>query len=171
MLRWIIGKKLDRVERLLGVSIDYARHILRTSLPAFFRFSKIFSISSYRRRLPADAHAVATLVAARDEDCGTCVQIGINLAKEDGVPNEVLQAVIDERTHALPDALADVYRFTHATVVEKRDAPQLRSKVVEHYGEEALVELALAIASSRFYPVTKRVLGYATSCSRAKVEL
>jgi hypothetical protein len=39
------------------------------------------------------------------------------------------------------------------------------------YGDEGLVELALAIASCRTFPVTKRVLGYAVSCSDVAVHV
>ena len=41
----------------------------------------------------------------------------------------------------------------------------------QRYGDQGLIELALAIASSRTFPVTKRVLGFAVSCSQVEVSV
>lgn len=102
MIRRMILSRLAREEHRLDESVEYVRYILHVSLRAFFRFAKIFSIAEYRDRLPADAYHVARIVAARDEDCGTCVQIEINLAKASGVPSALLQAVINRNLDALP---------------------------------------------------------------------
>ncbi len=44
MLRRLILWRLSVVERPLGVSIEYVRHILRASLGAFFKFAEILPI-------------------------------------------------------------------------------------------------------------------------------
>lgn len=171
MLRWLILKKLDAVEKQLGASIDYLRHIVRTSLRAFFKFAKIMPIAVYRRKLPPGPWHVAHMVAARDEDCGTCVQIAVNQAKKDGLAPQLIQAVLNCRPDDLPQDLADAYRFTEAVVQATYDEEELRERIRRRHGEEALIELALAIASSRFFPITKRALGYATSCSRVTLNV
>ena len=171
MLRYLILKKLDSVERRLGQPVDYLRHIVRTSLRSFFKFLKIMPISEYRRALPPDAWHVARIVATRDADCGTCVQIELNLAKEDRISPEILRAVIDGKPEQLSTELADVYRFTVAIVRASDDADGLRERVRKSYGEAGLIELALAIGSSRFFPIVKRTLGFATACSRVKLSL
>ncbi len=169
MIRALIGRRLDSAERELGVSLDYARHILRTSLRAFLVFAKFLSISNYRRELPAAERHVARLVATRDADCGTCLQIEINLALQDRLPADVVRAVLSERWEELPAELADVARFTRAVVQASGEEDTFRGSLRERLGERALVELALAIAACRAFPIVKRVLGYATSCR--KVEL
>ena len=171
MLRFIIFKKLASEERKLGESVDYVRHIVRTSLSAFLRFAKIFSIATYRKALPIDAKRVAEIVASRDEDCGTCVQIGINLAKADGVSVDVLTAVVDREPDKLSPQLRDVVLFTEAVVTSSSAVDELRVKVEGHYGAAGLVELSLAIATSRFFPIVKRSLGYATSCELVTLEV
>lgn len=169
MIRTLARKRLDAAERKLGESHDYMRHILDTSLRAFLRFAKIFPISDYRHRLPADAYHVARIVAARDEDCGTCVQVEVNLAVNSKVAPDILQAVIDRKPEALPANLRHVYEFVEA-LVEKTDADNaLREAVRQDYGEEGLVEIALAVGASRFLPSVKRTLGYGTACSLVKV--
>ena len=77
MVRWLIRRKLVSVERELGVSIDYLRHILDVSLGAFFTFARIIPFAKYRRVLPPGPYHIAPIVAVRDADCGTCLQIAV----------------------------------------------------------------------------------------------
>lgn len=169
MLRWIIRRKLDGVERDLGESADYLRFMVDASLPSFLKFTKVLSVAEHRRKLPLDAHHVARLVATRDEDCGTCVRVEIRLAKTAGVPVDVIRAVVEGAPERLPDRLADVYRFTESVVTARYDEDALRRRIRDAYGDAALIELALAIAACRVFPVVKRTLGFATSCSTVDV--
>jgi len=171
MIRALILKKLDSVEKHIGGSLDYLRHVVRVSLRAFFKFAKIMPLAEYRRQLPAGPYHVARIVATRDEDCGTCVQIEVNAAKRSGVPVEVLAAVLERRPGDLPDELADIYRFAESVVEATGQESEFRERIRHRYGEEALVELALAIAACRVFPITKRALGYATSCSEVEIEV
>src|SRR6266487_2344193 len=107
MLRSLIRSRLKVDERRLGGSLEYVRHILRVSLRSFFKFLRIIPLAHYRRALPPGPYHVARIVATRDEDCGTCVQIAVNLAQEDGVSNEHLRAVLDRKPENLPDDLAE----------------------------------------------------------------
>jgi alkylhydroperoxidase family enzyme len=163
MIRSDVSRRLAAREKRIGESLDYRRHMARVSLRAFFRFLKVLPISEYRRRLPAEPYHVARIVATRDEDCGTCGQIEVNLAECDGVASEVLRAVIGDRPEDLPPELADAYRFADAVVRATGEVEELRERVVHRWGEEGLVDLALAIGSSRFFPIVKRTLGYARS--------
>lgn len=100
------------------------------------------------------------------------MQIGINLASQDGVSDDILQAVIEQRPDDLPEPLADVYRLTEAVLAKDDvDADRLRERIREHYGESGLVELALAIATCRIPATTKRVLGHAKSCRLVELRL
>jgi alkylhydroperoxidase family enzyme len=171
MIKRLLLKRLEAAERHLGVPADYVKHILQVSLPAFLRFVAFTPLSAYRRKLPAAPAAVARIVAIRSEDCGPCVQIGVNLARKDGVSPEILQAVLDRRLDDLPDDLAEVYRFTEAVLERNGQDGPLRERMREHYGEEGLVELALAIASCRVFPATKWAMGYAVSCERVEVHV
>jgi hypothetical protein len=171
MIRRLILFKLASEERKLGESLDYVRHILRTSLGAFLKFIKIMPLAQYRRILPLGPYYVAQLVATRDEDCGTCVQIEVNLAIKDGVDPGIIQLVLDCRPDELPDDLADVYRFAEAVVTSNGEEGPPRERIRARYGEKGLVELALAIASCRVFPITKRALGYAQSCAAVRVRV
>jgi alkylhydroperoxidase family enzyme len=170
LVQRLIFSRLTAFEKLTGVSVDYGRWMANVSLRAFFKYAKLASVAQYRRVLPANAYHVAHIVAARDEDCGTCVQIGINLAKRAGIPVSVLRATLDRKPEDLPAKLADVYRFVES-VVTLADDDALRQRVRAHYGDEGLIELAIAIAASRTFPVVKRTLGYAKSCSIVPITL
>ena len=92
MLRKFILSRIEKEERRLGASLDYLRHILRVSLPAFFKFVKLMPMATHRKVLSIDAYHVARIVATKHEDCGSCVQIQINLAKADGVSLDTIRA-------------------------------------------------------------------------------
>lgn len=170
MLSRTINRRLAAEEAKLGGSLDWLRHIARVSLPAFVKFVAFTPLSKHRKALPPGPYHVARLVAVRAEDCGSCVKIELHLAKQAGVPAEVLRAAYHGRPDELPEELADVYRFAEA-VVGRGDDPGLRERIKVRYGEAGVVELAIAIATCRVFPTTKRALGYAVSCERVGVEV
>jgi alkylhydroperoxidase family enzyme len=171
MLKFLARQRIRGYERRLGEPLDYLRHILAASFGAFRAFARAAKVAGYRKHLPAAPHHVARIVAVRHEDCGPCVQTVVNLAKADGVPDDVLRAALDRRVNDLPESLRDVYRFTEAVVELSGEEEPYRERLRQVFGEAALCELALAIATCRLFPTVKRALGYATSCSLVKAEV
>ena len=174
MLRWLISRKLLTLERELGESVDYLRVMLRASLTAFFQFAKLTAVSRYRKVLPVPAFHLVRMLAAKHEDCGPCLQTTVTLAKRDGVPSQLLRAVVAATPEELPEELADLYRFVEKVLRASHDEAELREKIRARYaprGDAALSEIALVLCSSRSFPVTKRVLGFAASCSQVHVDL
>jgi alkylhydroperoxidase family enzyme len=169
MLQSLALRQIDAQEQKLGASLDYLRHMARTSLRLLWRFGKIFPFAMCRKALPVDAMHVAALTASHHEDCGGCVQIAVNVALADNLSREIIQAVLDTNPQLLTDDLSDVYHFTHAVVTRTGAEEPLRERLVRRYGDEALIELAMIIAAARVFPTVKRAMGYATSCSRVKV--
>lgn len=171
MLRSLIARGIDAQERRVGVPLHYARDILRTSIGAFIKYSMVIPMSSHRQRLSAAEVFTARLVATQHEDCGTCVQIVVNLARQAGVPAATIRAVLSGCVDDLPEGVRDVYRFTTLVTSGDGDDSELRERLRRCHGDAGLVELALAIASARVFPTTKRVLGYAVSCSKVEIEV
>jgi hypothetical protein len=169
MLRWLINRKLDSEEKKLGESVDYIRHVVDVSPAAFFRFASILPFANSRKVLPKDAWFVAQLVALQHEDCGTCLQIGVNLARQAGVDATLIGAVLKRAD--VPSEMADVIHFTQSVVNANDDDDTLRETLRQRYGERGLIELAYAIAGSRIPPTVKRALGYAKSCSLVPVHV
>lgn len=170
MFGWIVRRQFAGLERRWGVSLEYLRHMQRTSPGGLYRFLAMMPVAGYRRRLSAEAAEVARIVATRYQDCGTCVQIAVAQAREDRVDSRLIRAAVDGTPEQLPELLADVYHYAVA-VAERQDEPELREKLRRQLGEAALVELALAVATTQVFPTIKRALGYATSCARVKVEV
>jgi alkylhydroperoxidase family enzyme len=171
LLRVLINRRMAVEEQRVGVPLAYVRHIVATSLAAFTRYALFVPMSRYRRQLPADVFFVARLVATQRQDCGTCVQIIVNLARKAGVPRQIVEATLEGRIDALSPELQDVYRFTDAVLAATYDEDPLRVRLRQRYGDEGLIELAFAIATSQVFPLTKRALGYAVSCSKVAVEV
>ena len=170
MLRPLLLKRLDAMETTLGESVEYLRHVVRVSLRSFLKFALFTPLAAHGRALPVDLYHTACFVATRHEDCGTCVQITINLARKDRVADDLLRALIAGRPDNLPEPARDVYLFSEAVVkADEEKAGAIRERLRTALGEEALIELSFAIAAARVFPTVKRSLGYATSC--AMVEL
>jgi alkylhydroperoxidase family enzyme len=163
MLRRLILGRIGAIEKDWGVSLEYCKFILRVSLRAFFKFGKFMAVDEYRRVLPADPCYVARIVAVRDADCGTCVQIALKQALKAGVPAEQLRAALDGNPDALPEASRDAYRFAETVVTASSEQEALRERIRQRFGDEGLIEMALAIAACRTFPLVKRALGYAVS--------
>jgi len=165
MLESMIGK----FEKESGQSADYLRDVAVESKAAFFKFLLMMPMVNHRRKAPKAAWHAARLVATRQEDCGPCVQIVIDMAIADGVPATLLQDVWHGRLEKLPEEVALAVRLASAVVSadeEERERAAARSaEVAAQLGRGALVDLAYAISPARVFPALKRSLGHARSCS------
>jgi AhpD family alkylhydroperoxidase len=157
MIRWAEAK--------LGVTLDYAREIAANA-PAMFRLIGRVSALDHARR-PREPHAahLAALGAATHDDCGTCVQIHINLARADGVAEDMLRRAVTGEAATLPAPFADSFRFGAAAAANDPAMHDLRERLVQSLGKEAVIELGVSIAFARFYTVLNRALGHARSCA------
>ena len=164
MIGYFVNNQIDKAEKAFGVSMDYLRHIARVSLADLLRLRKVGKLLAHRSALPPVAFHVARLVSVMAEECGECVQIEVNLARQAGVRAEHLQSVLAMRPSDLPEELGDVYLFAECIAQNSGDVDPLRSKMRQRYGEKGLVELAMAIALARTFPTVKRGLGYASTC-------
>lgn len=168
MIRWFMNRRLNQAQQYLGVPVDEMRYILKHSVKAFLACGGLTKISQYHETLPADVYATAKVAAYRQEDCGSCLQITVNLARKAGVPAELIRDLITGRTEALAEPLRDVYQFAEE-LANRVDNPDLRERLRQRYGDEGMIAVALAITSARTFPTLKRALGYATSCSRMQI--
>lgn len=165
-----LERALKRVERRYDYDFSYVRHLWHVSRPAFRRFMLGFMwFARGRDALPADAAAVAGVVASMHADCGPCTQITVNMALEQGVDPAILRAAIAGDRDALGPDLADVHAFAQAVTRADYGTQELRARVRARYGEKALVDLGTIIAAAQVYPMLKRALGYGEACLRVRV--
>lgn len=167
--RWI-EKQVAKAERETGESAEWLRDVARASRGAFLKFAAFMPLARLNGAAPAEALAVAKLVAAMHEDCGPCVQTVVNLSVAGGVDPAVLEAVLDAAPERLSDDLRAVYHYAKAVAAAAPEAGEWVEEVRRRYGQAALVNLALGIAATRVFPTAKRGLGYALSCQKVRIE-
>jgi hypothetical protein len=168
MMRWLVNRRLNRMEKFLGVPIDETRYMAAHSLDALRACAGLRQLSEYHGSLDLEVYFTAKIAAYRQQDCGSCLQITVNLARKAKVRAELIRDLIAGRVQALPEPLRDVYRFAEEQA-NRIDNPELRELLRQRYGDAGLITLALAITSAGTFPTMKRALGYATSCSRVQI--
>lgn len=167
---FVTERILRRMEKRYDYDFSYVRHLWHVSRPAFRRFMYGFMwFSQGRDALPADAGAVAGIVATMHADCGPCTQITVNMALEKGVDPAILRATVAGDRASLGPDLCDVYDFARAVTRADYGATELRERVRAAYGEKGLADLATVIAAAQVYPMLKRTLGYGEACLKVRV--
>ncbi len=170
MIGWLIDFRLDALERQLGASLDYLRRLAAVSRFAFFKFAMILQAASHRRVAARDMIHTVRLVASQAEDCGTCVQIAAQVARQEGMPAELVAAVLAENVARAPEDIRLAFQFASSVVHHRSDDGRWRDELRRRFGEAAVMELSLAIARSRVFPTLKRGMGYATGCQIVQMD-
>lgn len=155
-------------EKKLGVSLDYMRDIAAHAPAAFRLLGRVSQLGQSLK--PSHAAHLAGLGAAMHDDCGTCVQIHINLARQDGVSEDTLRRAVMGEAGTLPPPLAEAFRFGEAVAANDPEMHEVRETLEAALGKRAVFEMAVGIGFARFYPTVKRALGHAKSCAVLRFE-
>ena len=150
--------------------VTYMHKLYDVSPQGYRLFENVLPMAAYHHKLPTDAYYVAKIETIRDEDCGPCLQLSIDMAQEAGISADLLRVALDPDT-PMDEPLEDIRQFTRAVVRNKPQDKAVAKRVRKRYGEEGLAELALCIASCRIFPTIKRAMGYDKSCSLVKVRV
>jgi hypothetical protein len=169
MLTWFMKRRLDAFERNTGYDVTYVREMLDADVKAVMALFKVQGLARYRKDVPREPWYAAALVGVLAEDCGPCTQLGITMAEREGVNPDTLRAIVAGDLRAMPDDVVVAYRFAKASLAHNPAADELRSEVVERWGQRGLISLSFALASSRIYPTVKYALGHGKSCTRLTV--
>jgi hypothetical protein len=171
MLGWIVKRRLDAFARSFNYDTSYMSEMYDTSPRAFWKFSKVATLSQHREDVPKEAWYAAKIVATVAEDCGPCAQLVVDMAARAGVSGPALRAIVNQDERAMPPDAALGYSFAKAVLArDLAESDRLRAQVETRWGRRAVVSLALAIASSRVFPAVKYALGHGRACSRIRVE-
>lgn len=157
-------------ERQLGMEQPYLRTLADVSDGALARWMMAMPATQYRKKSPKEAWHLARLGATVALDCGTCVQIVVNVARKDGVGPILLRQALDA-PHALPDDDRAAYTFGHAVASGTDGVAERAAEVEALFGHEVHVELAMAVAMCGIFPTIKRGLGLSLACSLVTVEV
>ncbi len=165
MLKSIAQYLVNRAEKRIGVSLDYAHQIAQTDFALMLRYGKIFGFLDPNKNVPALAYHVARIRGAVAADCGTCVEAELNLAKTAGIPSKTISALLMKDYTGFSTEIGAVARLTDAVVANREDDPEARFEIQEAYGNAGLIELSYAMNGSALLPGIKRAMGYATQCN------
>lgn len=164
MLKRLIIHSISKFEKQTGYDSTYMKDIANSSPSLAMKFSNFIKLNRYQKKTPDDVLFIAKIAAMKTGDCGTCLQLNINFALWSGVsPQYVKDAV--SHPEKLPASLKLIYDFASKTASGASDVDTFREQVLQQYGQDVLIELAMAIATTIVYPTLKRGLGYAKSCS------
>jgi hypothetical protein len=170
MLKQILARQLAAFERTWSYDASYMRALLRASPGSFMKFGFVSSMVD-RKAAPAEALAAAGAAATLAEDCGPCVQIGVDMARAAGVRPEVLRAIVAGDEAGMGETAALAWRFARASLARNMEAADpLREQIERRWGEKGLVAISLAITTGRMYPTLKYALGYGKACSKVVVD-
>ena len=170
MLKWLIRKRLEAFEREFGYDTSCAREILAADTRALLAFGKIGKMGRYRRDVPLAMWYAAGLVSIVHEDCGPCAQLGVTMARRDGVPAAVIAAVLAGDDDALPAEVRLGVEFARAAIAHSPQADPLRERIAARWGERAVISLAFAIAAAKVFPAVKYAMGHGKTCQRLVVD-
>lgn len=171
MLNSLIHRVIDQQEEELGVSMDYLRELADASTSAFVKFGMFMPLSDHRNHAPPAAYHIARIVSTRSEDCGPCVQIGVNMARQDGVPPEYIRAVLTDEPAQLPPLLQDAYQFARTVAARQEVSFELRERLIDEIGAEGVMELSLGMATAQVFPILKRGMGHGRSCRLVDIDV
>ncbi|TAJ70997.1 MAG: hypothetical protein EPO51_15930 [Phenylobacterium sp.] len=169
MLKILLSRWLDKFEKTFDYDASYMRHVLRASPASLLKFS-LGSQAADRKAAPMEALFAAGLVGTLSEDCGPCVQVGVDIATANGMDPAIIRAVIAGDLDAMGETASLAYRFAQASLARDMEAcDPLRDEIVRRWGDKGLVAIGLMLTQARMYPTLKYALGYGKACSRVKV--
>lgn len=169
MLKALLNRQIDRLERQWGYDASYMRAVLNANPATFLKFGFVTGLVD-RKAAPAEALAAAGVVATLVEDCGPCTQIGVDMAAAGGVKHDVLRAILAGDEAAMGETAALAYRFARASLARDMETcDPLRDEIVRRWGEAGLLAISMSITTGRMYPTLKYALGYGKACSKVVV--
>ncbi|MCW7540584.1 hypothetical protein OOT46_22425 [Aquabacterium sp. A7-Y] len=169
MLNTLIRWRIAAFERRYGYDAGYLHELLRMSRGGFFRFARATALAQHRQDLPLAAWYAAKLVATRAEDCGPCTQLVVDMAREEGVSDAVLNALLRDELEALDPDTALAGRYARAVVSHAPELGELIESVHQRWGDRGLASLALTVTGTRLYPMLKYALGHGRACQQVRV--
>ena len=160
---------LEGFESHYDYDTSYMKEMLKENPKAFETFEAFLPMSVFVNKSPKDVIFIAKLTSMKNEDCGACLELNINMAIEAGVNKDIIKEILFNEGKNLAKELKTVYDFS-LKVGNKEDIDEeLYANMNSLYTKDVIVEIALAIASTKIFPTIKRVLNDIHSCANVKV--
>jgi hypothetical protein len=170
MFKWLVKKQLDAFARRWGYDTSYMHEIVDDAgVSAVMPLQALGKLGSYRKSIPADTYAGATLTASKAADCGPCLQLGVKMAEAYGVKPQTIRAIL-ERDYAKcsKETLLGV-ELAQGTIARDGRGEEARREILRRWGRAGLVSLAYGIVAAQAYPTVKYAIGHGHACVRVRV--
>jgi hypothetical protein len=168
MLKWLLHRNTRGFASRYSYDATYMHEMVDASPAAFVRFGIMQSAGgNWRGGAPANAWFASGIAGALFEDCGPCVQIASDIAMEQGMPGEIIKALLS----GVPtDADAQLgFDYGRALLGGAENLEDLREIIETKWGKTALLALSLRAMTARNFPVLKRAMGHAKTCQRVRI--
>jgi len=156
---------LEGFQNHYNYDTSYMKEMLLSNPKAFETFEAFLPMASFKDKVPIDVIFVVKLTSMKNEDCGKCLQLNVDMAIEAGVDKDIVKEVVFNEGKNLSNDLKEIYDFTLAVANKQSIEQSLYDKINKKYSKDILTEIALAIASTKVFPAVKRVLNDFYSCS------
>lgn len=170
MLDFLARRSIEAFGRHYAYDVDFLRYMLDHAPRTLRRFGAVSRLAAHRETVAPVAVFAAKLVGTLHEDCGPCVQLVADMAREAGVTGGSVKAVLAGDVESLDDDAAVAYRFASALATRGPGLNEARAVVRDRWGDQGVVELTMAVQIGRLFPMVKVGLGFAHSCQRVLVD-
>ncbi len=170
MHKFFVERGLTEFSERYDYDVSYMRHMLKVSPAAFSKFAKLTELSQHCEAAPKDALFAAKIVGAVAEDCGPCVQLVVNMAREAGMARNQIIAVLERDRTAMSEETVLGFQFADSVVRRSSSDDEVREAVQTQWGEAAVIDLTLAVQIGRVFPMVKAGLGFARTCQRVSID-
>ena len=172
MNKSIASYLLSDFKKKYSYDVGYLENLADVAPGAFYRYLLCTPLSSYRSEAPLGPYMVAKMVATKHFDCGPCLNLVINMAREVKLDDKTIHAALTGSMGALSDDEALAMQYSNAVLEQNAVAlKELEMQIVNRWGEKGLTDFAIAVAFAAFYPILRRGLGHAHSCEPVMKEL
>jgi len=171
MMGWLVHRMFDVMAKRYDYDMSYMRFMYAASPRACLRFNKVAGLARHREAVTLEASEAARMAGTLAEDCDTCSQLVVDLAREKGMADDQITAIVSGDVTAMNADTALGYRFARAIIARLPEADDLREMVRERWGDKGVLDLTLGAQMSRTYPMIKAGLGFAKSCGPIRVGL
>jgi hypothetical protein len=169
MLKLLFHKAIQGYEKQFGYDATYLHEVLDASIVAFIKFMLFQTMANHRDGVSTEAWYAAKLAGALSEDCGPCSQLVVDMALKDGVPQQVIAALLRGDMDKAGEDASLGFRYGQAVANRDPSIAALVESVKKRFNERGLVALDFVASSARVYPCLKRGMGHGMACVRLTV--
>lgn len=171
MLKWFVKKRLEAFGRRWDYDTSYVREIVDgAGVSAVMPLQALGKLGSYRKNVPPDAYAGATLTAAKAADCGPCLQLGVSMAEASGVKPQTIRAILERDCARLSKEVLLGVELALGTIARDGSGEDARAEILRRWGRAGLVSLAYGVVTAQAYPTFKYAIGHGHACRGVRVD-